>query len=193
VNTELPADAVDVPGQTGYKITPRGEVFSCWSKGGDVRRVPTHMTDRWRALRPGKAAKYYPIIGTVHTKKPTLYVHRLVALVFIGPPPFDGAEVRHKDGNPANNHASNLEYGTHHDNMLDIDKHGRRRRGENVPMAKTTNQQVLEMVSLCNQGMRQKDVAKKYGVSPITVSRIVTGRKWQSVTGIGTRSTEEAE
>lgn len=50
-------------------------------------------------------------------------VHTLVAAAFIGPRP-DGTETRHLDGNPTNNHALNLAYGTHAENQLDSVRHG---------------------------------------------------------------------
>ncbi len=43
---------------------------------------------------------------------PRDYVHRLVAEHFIGPCPEDGMVVNHKDGDPFNNHVSNLEWAT---------------------------------------------------------------------------------
>lgn len=49
--------------------------------------------------------------------------HQLVALTFIGPPPFEGAEVCHKDGFHHNNHYSNLRWDTHAANMIDASKH----------------------------------------------------------------------
>ena len=46
------------------------------------------------------------------------FVHRVAALAFIGPPPSEGAwQVHHKDGNPGNNHISNLVYVTHSQNI----------------------------------------------------------------------------
>ena len=51
------------------------------------------------------------------------YVHALVMIAFVGPYP-DGMNVCHNDGNPKNNHLSNLRYGTHTDNMRDMLKHG---------------------------------------------------------------------
>ena len=51
------------------------------------------------------------------------YVHALVMIAFVGPYP-DGMNVCHNDGNPKNNHLSNLRYGTHTDNMRDTLKHG---------------------------------------------------------------------
>lgn len=44
-----------------------------------------------------------------HRRKHTMMVHRVVALAFLGPRP-QGMEINHKDGNPNNNRASNLEY-----------------------------------------------------------------------------------
>lgn len=40
------------------------------------------------------------------------YIHRLVAEHFIGPCPKDDMVVNHKDGDPFNNHVSNLEWVT---------------------------------------------------------------------------------
>lgn len=43
-------------------------------------------------------------------------VHRAVATAFLGDPPFDGAQVNHKDGNKQNNNVSNLEWCTRSEN-----------------------------------------------------------------------------
>jgi len=47
----------------------------------------------------------------------------MMMLAFIGPRP-DGLETRHLDGNPTHNHLSNLAYGTHRENALDMIRHG---------------------------------------------------------------------
>ncbi len=51
-------------------------------------------------------------------------VHQLVMEAFVGPCP-PGLEVRHLDGDPANNCLENLKYGTHEENMQDMVRHGR--------------------------------------------------------------------
>lgn len=50
-------------------------------------------------------------------------VHRLVLETFVGPCP-PGMEACHNDGNPANNHVSNLRWDTGSSNMLDKRRHG---------------------------------------------------------------------
>jgi len=56
-------------------------------------------------------------------------IHRIVAAAFLGPRP-EGMEVRHGDGDPTNNRLSNLSYGTHAQNMMDMIGHGRGQSGK---------------------------------------------------------------
>ena len=44
-------------------------------------------------------------------------LHRIVAECFVPKPPGEGLEVNHKDGNKLNNHASNLEWVSHLENV----------------------------------------------------------------------------
>lgn len=112
------------------------------------------------------------------------WLHRIVAWVFHGDPPFNGAEVRHLNGNPANNKSDNLAWGTHAENQRDMIAHGTVRYGENNRSASLLNFQVSEIVQLWAQGMLQVDLADFYGVSPMTISRIVNGLMYSTITGI---------
>jgi hypothetical protein len=84
------------------------------SENGDVRRGARH-------LKPervhGNGRKRYSLSreGRVYRFKAA----QLVSLAFIGPPPFDGAEVCHNDGFKHNNHYSNLRWDTHAGNSAD--------------------------------------------------------------------------
>lgn len=51
-------------------------------------------------------------------------VHRIVALAFLGEPPPGKNIVCHYDGNPANNHVSNLRWGDQRLNHADSERHG---------------------------------------------------------------------
>lgn len=97
---------------------------------GRVRRVKPGpgMTRVGRILKP-HALNFGHLTVTFWTDGRRLphLVHRLVAAAFIGPCP-EGKETHHKDGNPANNRADNLEYITHAENI----RHGyENKRGEN--------------------------------------------------------------
>lgn len=77
-----------------------------------------------RVLRPGRMPQGHQSV--VLTKKGGSHcVHALVLAAFVGPRP-PGMDVRHLDGNPANNLLENLAYGTRSENCMDALRHGRR-------------------------------------------------------------------
>ena len=111
-------------------------------------------------------------------------VHRLVALAFLGNPPTPRHEVAHNDGNPENNCVANLRWATHAENQADIRKHGTGYyhgwRGENHPMAKLKEQQVIEIRRCCRDGSATRiTMATKFGVSRASIDQIVQGRTWK--------------
>jgi group I intron endonuclease len=58
-------------------------------------------------------------------------------------------------------------------------------QGSKHKLAKLTEIQVLEIITLCkNTTMFQKEIAKMFGVSRLTISSILTGRHWSHITGI---------
>lgn len=88
-----------IPG-TDYCVSDDGVVF-----GLRGRPLKPYVGDRAGHLR-------------VDLKDRRPYVHQLVAEVFIGPCP-DGQEVRHLNGDPADNRVENLAYGTRSENLRD--------------------------------------------------------------------------
>lgn len=112
----------------------------------------------------------------------TFYVHRLVAGIFLGHEKH--LEVNRKDGNKANNHISNLEWVTHHENILHSHKMGLNKRnqarGSRAGSAKLNEQQVLEILELKGK-MTQSSMAEKYNVSTTTVWCILNNRSWKHV------------
>jgi hypothetical protein len=77
-----------------------------------------------RILSPGRKGKGYLIVQFWRVGRPTHQaVHQLVLEAFVGPCP-QGLEGCHNDGNPSNNHLSNLRYDTHINNCLDTVLHG---------------------------------------------------------------------
>ena len=96
-----------------------------------------------------------------------------------------GMIVCHTCDNPACVNPAHLELGTHADNSADKISKGRDRyapdRGESSVHAKLTEAQVHEM--RCAYRRRQRGygttfLARRYGVSPCEVLRIVRGERW---------------
>lgn len=104
-------------------------------------------------------------------------VHMAVALAHIGPPPFDGAIILHKDGDRKNNHVSNLRWGTISENSKDADKHGKLRKGERHPMRKLDEASVRWVKQACGE-MTQTGMAGVLGVSISAVNNILRGKTW---------------
>ena len=85
-----------------YNISNLGNVFSVRSQ---------------RNIKPTKNTKGYLIVGLCKDKKRKNWlIHRLVAEAFIENPQ-NYPEINHKDENPLNNKASNLEWCNHKYNM----------------------------------------------------------------------------
>jgi hypothetical protein len=100
--------------------------------------------------------------------------HKLVMEAFVGIRP-QGMECCHNDGNPQNNHWSNLRWDTPKNNHADKVKHGTTNRGEQCGTAKLT----LEQVRAIRQDTRlQRIIAAEYGVKDNTISRIKSFKRW---------------
>lgn len=107
-----------------YEVSDYGRVRSLdrvvGGPRGSARRI------KGRILSPGFSRYGYLTLVLSRDAQPsTVRVHRLVAMCFVGPPPFEEAQVRHLDGNPLNCYFKNLDWGTYSDNMLDRVSHGR--------------------------------------------------------------------
>lgn len=63
-------------------------------------------------------------------------------------------------------------------------KYSKDKFGENTPNSKLTNEEVLEIVSLRDQGYKVCDLANKFCVNSNTISGILSGRRWSKITGI---------
>jgi hypothetical protein len=108
-----------------------------------------------------------------------LYIHRAVCELFNGPCP-EGQECRHLDGNPTNNRASNLAWGTPTDNSRDKIEHGTNGAGESNPMARLTAAAVSDMRRMrAETGASYKQLGMHFGVSTMTAFRATTERAWK--------------
>ena len=102
-------EGLPIPGLPGYAVDAAGVV---WSGDTDLTQV---------ADRQGYLLVRVVVNGRRHRKR----VHQLVATVFHGPKPSSDHEVRHLNGDPSDNRAGNLAWGTRKENAADRDAHGR--------------------------------------------------------------------
>lgn len=107
-------------------------------------------------------------------------VHALVAAAHLGLRP-EGHVIRHVNGNPGDNRAANLAYGTQSENKADEVTHGTKLLGEKLPWAKLTRSDVIEVKRLLADGARVCEIVLETGVSRQCVSSIKAGRSWRHV------------
>ncbi len=156
-----------------YEVSNLGRVRSCAPRGGDVRKGKPTVPTIPRILKPGATSTGYPSVA-FGRKHGSQNVHVLVAVAFLGPIP-PKQEVRHKDDNPANARADNLEYGTRTQNILDAVERGRWSHSK-----KLTSEQVLAIRDRALTES-QASLAREYRVCHAAVWAIVHRRTWRHV------------
>ena len=88
----------------------------------------------------------------------------------------DGEMCRHLDGDPANNHISNLKWGTQKENYADAVKHGTRGGGDKSQNVKLNWKQVRE-IRASTETLRV--LGKKYGVQFTAIAKIKNNQTWK--------------
>jgi hypothetical protein len=135
------------------------------------------MTNYWSPLK-GRP-KNFGHLCVMFPKKTERLIHVLVLEAFIGPCP-PGLECRHLDGDPSNNALDNLRWGTHLENCVDRDRHGKHHKGARCSWAKLTEDQVREIrAKYVDRYGEQTRLAREYGVNPATIRTIVKGVNWR--------------
>jgi hypothetical protein len=144
-----------------YQVSNFGRIRSI--KTGKIKEQTIHDNDN------------RPYLGLwKNNKQKICRPHKLVMEAFVGIRP-QGMECCHNDGNPQNNHLSNLRWDTAKNNQSDRVRHGTTNRGEQCGTAKLT----LEQVRAIRQDNRlQRIIAAEYGVKDNTISRIKSGKRW---------------
>jgi len=112
-------------------------------------------------------------------------VHTLVAAAFLDPPEASASvQVQHIDGDRTNNILSNLAYATVSEILLAASARGSKlgSRGEQSGTAKVTEADVREMRRLSEEeGVSGAALARRYGLSPMSVSDILRRKNWKHV------------
>lgn len=175
----------DISGYPGYRVGDDGSVWSCLV----VRRIgePRVISSNWKRLTPGIPRerrgdrRCYPYVN-LHGggRQVSRKVHTLVLETFVGPRP-DGLECRHLDGDPLNNHLTNLQWGTTAENAEDRTRHGRLPRGEHHCRAKLTDTAIRDIRRRRAGGTPASVLAAEYNVGSSTIRRIARRAIWTHV------------
>lgn len=110
----------DVPGYEGYyQVSDAGDIKSLTRMGWNGRG---RYLIEGQMIAPQPCEKGYLAVGLNREGRYRRHlVHRVVMAAFVGP---DERQVRHKNGDPADNRLVNLEYGTNAENQVDSVNHG---------------------------------------------------------------------
>lgn len=122
---------------------------------------------------------YMKVSFYVNGKDKKFFVHRLVLMTFNPVENMENLQVNHIDGNKKNNYVGNLEWCTNSENQVHAYKHGLiSRKGTKNPQSKLTEEQVIEIADMLLADVPEKEIAKIFNVSDITISTIRTKRHW---------------
>lgn len=128
-----------VVGYSNYAVSSQGRVRR-------IRPSPRHPANG-RCLKPRAGKRGHLYVNLYGDCGPVSnYVHRLVAIAFIGPPPSPKHQVAHWDGNASNNTVGNLRWATSKENSQDSIRLGRNRRPRGVAAARA--RLTMEQVTL---------------------------------------------
>ena len=163
----------EIPNCPGYFALTDGRIYSTRTNKG-------HGPGRF--LKQCQLNRGHLIVR-LFSKYNRKLVHRLILETFIGPCP-EGMECRHLDGNPTNNHLSNLCWGTRSENQKDKVRHGRwinpTQKGDKHPRSKLTNEQARTIYKLYHEFQQtQRGLAKQFNVGKTTIAHLVNGDTWQ--------------
>lgn len=92
-------------------------------------------------------------------------------------------QVRHKCDNPPCINPEHLEQGTLRQNVQDMLQRGRHvpPQGEKNGNAKLNEENIREIRTLLQTGLSGSEIARRFSVSPMTISFIKTGNRWSHV------------
>jgi len=147
-------------------------------------RILSKKTENGKILSPIVSRSGHMYVFLYKNRKMfKVWVHRAVLEAFFGPPG-KGQECRHLDGNPSNNHISNLSWGTRKENIEDKWRHG------TMPIPHESKDTKLKPTDIpLIHGLQGKkssrSVGKMFGTSHTTIQKIWRGERWKGYESYG--------
>jgi hypothetical protein len=100
------------------------------------------------------------------------YVHRIVAVAFLGVPVGDRKEAAHYDGDKTNNNLTNLRWATRLENESDRVRHGRTTKGRKFPGRWKAPIEDHVAAAICSSPHGPTQTGRIFGVNRRTVQQI---------------------
>lgn len=123
---------------------------------------------------------YKIVVFVINGKRKQVYVHRMVALAFVGGD--KSLSVNHINGKKHDNQAENLEWCSLADNTRKQWADGLcNARGERNGQSKFKAEQILAIRRLTSSGASQTDIAIVAGVVQAAISFIANGKRWSAL------------
>lgn len=154
-------------GDTDYLISDDGKVY----RFGREKKYDTDIRG------------YSRVTISVNNVKTRYKVHRLVAELYL-PNPENKPYVNHKDGNPSNNHYSNLEWVTAQENSLHSTRVLKKNIGEHNNLSKLSPEQVKYIREHCIPGDKTwgyRPLSLKFGIHRKNIQRVFTYQSWRHI------------
>lgn len=171
-----------------YEVSSLGNVRSLPRRvrcAGDGTRVQgLQRISPWTDSLDGYTRVHlYDAVGKRKQKK----VHHLVTSAFLGERP-PGMLALHRDDVKSNNTLSNLYYGTHRENNRDTvangNHKGHARPGDEHHGSKLRAADIPIILALKDQGVPLLRIAKRFGVTDMTIHDVVKGKTWTAQSGL---------
>tara|TARA_R110000765_G_scaffold210099_1_gene315276 strand:+ start:1126 stop:1617 length:492 start_codon:yes stop_codon:yes gene_type:complete len=149
------------------------------SERGDLRLLVNRSNRIAGTILKGNLKKggYREYRVLVEGKDTHVYAHREVLIAFVGAPPTPSHQCAHWDGDPMNNHYSNLRWATMAENAADKVRHGRHRKGRRD----FTEEQVLEIRALRDSGKSYAQIREIFSISKGNLSSIINRKTWDYI------------
>jgi len=183
-----------ISGFSGYVVGSDGTVWSNHqqtSPNVNGKCVGARYVEgsTWRELALTNNRTGYPRAALYRNdgKQVKALVHLLVLEAFVGPRP-DGMEGLHGNGIKSDCRRDNLRWGTPVENWEDRRKHGaaaNMAKGEGHGMARLTEVEVREMLSMSSSGYSPTSIANRFHISLAHACRIVDRKAWKHISTIG--------
>lgn len=161
-----------------YEVSNLGRVRSL---AREVSWSSSTMRLNGRILKPRPIHKgYVRVVLHRHGVSRFRRIHRLVLQAFVGECP-DGMQCAHLNGEPADCRLSNLAWVSAAENASHKHAHGTHLHGSKSNLAVLDEAQVLEVLEL-KGAVSAAECARRFGVTPPTITSIWNGVTWRHVT-----------